>query len=229
MQAIMETVFDFTYLPTVITLGIIMIKKSKGQKQFLLYGLMAVGLGFGDAFHLIPRSIALLTTGLENHAVSLGIGKWITSITMTIFYVLLYHVWQERYGVFEKKNLTAFMYILAVLRIGLCFMPQNAWTSPDAPLSWAIYRNIPFTVMGIIIIVLFYKSAKEKKDGTFRRLWLTIVLSFGFYIPVVLFSDAIPLVGILMIPKTCAYVWTVVIGFQAVKNNDVGYAKSINA
>ena len=69
-----------------------MIKNAKGQKQFLLYGTMAVILGFGDLFHLIPRSIALLTTGLENHAAALGIGKWITSVTMTVFYVLLYWV-----------------------------------------------------------------------------------------------------------------------------------------
>ena len=109
------------------------------------------------------------------------------------------------------------VYILAGLRIALCFMPQNAWTSPDAPLSWAVYRNIPFTILGLLIIGLFYKSAKEKHDKAFGLLWLTIVLSFGFYIPVVLFSDAFPLVGILMIPKTCAYVWTLVIGFSAMR------------
>ncbi|WP_428770783.1 hypothetical protein V1L52_02790 [Treponema sp. HNW] len=225
MQAIMETIFDFIYLPTVIILGILMIKNAKGQKQFLLYGIMAVTLGFGDAFHLIPRSTALLTTGLENHVVSLGIGKWITSVTMTLFYVLLYHVWRERYGITEKKNITAAVYILSVLRIVLCFMPQNAWTSPVSPLSWAIYRNIPFTILGLLIIVLFYKSAKENNDKAFGLLWLTIVLSFGFYIPVVLFSDTFPLTGILMIPKTCAYVWTVVIGFQAMRKNDTGTAR----
>lgn len=224
MQAIMETIFDFIYLPTVIILGLIMIKNAKGQKQFLLYGIMAVTLGFGDSFHLIPRSVALLTTGLENHIVSLGIGKWITSVTMTVFYVLLYHVWRERYAITEKKQLTVAVYILAALRITLCFMPQNAWTSSDAPLSWAIYRNIPFTVLGILIIGLFYKSAKETNDTAFGLLWLTIVLSFGFYIPVVLFSDSFPLIGILMIPKTCAYVWTVMIGFQAMRKNDKGVA-----
>lgn len=116
------------------------------------------------------------------------------------------------------------VYILAALRIALCFMPQNAWTSPDSPLSWAVYRNIPFTILGLLIIGLFYKSAKEKHDKAFGLLWLTIVLSFGFYIPVVLFSDAFPLVGILMIPKTCAYVWTLVIGFSAMRKNDTGAA-----
>ena len=48
-------------------------------------------------------------------------------------------------------------------------------------------------------------------------MWLTIVLSFGFYIPVVLLADIYPLVGMLMIPKTCAYVWTVWIGYSDMK------------
>jgi len=48
-------------------------------------------------------------------------------------------------------------------------------------------------------------------------MWLTIVLSFGFYIPVVLWADINPLIGMLMIPKTCAYVWTVLIGYNAMK------------
>ena len=41
--------------------------------------------------------------------------------------------------------------------------------------------------------------------------------SFAFYIPVVLLADVIPMIGMLMIPKTCAYVWTVLIGFKAMK------------
>ena len=67
------------------------------------------------------------------------------------------------------------------------------------------------------MIVLFYKSAKKQDDRAFRFMWLTIVLSFAFYIPVVLFADSIPLLGMLMIPKTCAYVWTVLIGYFDMK------------
>ena len=44
-------------------------------------------------------------------------------------------------------------------------------------------------------------------------MWLTIVLSFAFYIPVVLWADTVPAIGFLMMPKTCAYVWTVLIGY----------------
>lgn len=217
MQAIFETLFDIVYLVTVITLGILMIRGSKGRRQYLLYGAMAVILGCGDAFHLIPRAVALCTTGLENYTAALGIGKLITSITITIFYVLLYYVWRCRYQVTDHRGTTAAVWVLAASRVLLCLMPQNAWTSANAPLSWGIYRNIPFTILGAMIVVLFFCSAREKKDRPFRFLWLTIVLSFGCYIPVVLFADMIPAVGILMIPKTCAYVWTVLIGFNAMR------------
>lgn len=214
MQAIMETGFDVVYLVTVITIGIIMIRKSKNNKQYQLFGIMAVTLGAGDAFHLVPRAIALCTTGLENYTVALGIGKLVTSITMTIFYILLYYVWRMRYQVIGKKQLTTLVYLLAAVRVILCLFPQNEWTKQNASLTWGIYRNIPFALLGLLIIILFFQSARKQQDKTFRWMWLTIVLSFGFYIPVVLWADAIPLIGMLMIPKTCAYVWTIVIGYQ---------------
>lgn len=217
MQAVVETAFDAVYLVSVITIGILMIRGCKGNSQFKLFGWMAVVLGVGDSFHLIPRALALCTTGLEHFTVPLGLGKWITSVTMTIFYVLLYYVWRQRYQVKGQHSITAAVYALAGIRIVLCMMPQNQWLQADSPLLWGIYRNIPFALLGLMIILLFYRSAKERNDHAFCWMWLTIVLSFGFYIPVVLLADKIPLIGMLMIPKTCAYVWTVLIGYFAMK------------
>ena len=217
MQAIIETLFDLVYLITVITVGIRMIRSSKRGSQFRLFGWMAVVLGAGDSFHLVPRALALCTTGLENYVVPLGLGKWITSVTMTAFYVLLYYVWRKRYQVKGQKSVTLAVYLLSAARVVLCMMPQNRWLEAQSPLSWGIYRNIPFVLLGLLVIVLFYRSAKEKNDTAFRWMWLTIVLSFGFYIPVVLWADTIPMIGMLMIPKTCAYVWTVLIGYAAMK------------
>ncbi|MEG2634702.1 MAG: hypothetical protein RSA97_08900 [Oscillospiraceae bacterium] len=217
MQAIMETLFDAVYLTTVTIIGISMIKNSRGNKQYLLFGIMAVTLGAGDAFHLVPRAYALCTTGLENFTAALGAGKLITSVTMTVFYVLLYYVWRSRYHVTGKPILTYSMYGLAALRIILCMFPQNAWFSADAPLFWAVLRNLPFAAMGIIVIVLFYRSAKSANDRAYSFMWLTIVLSFAFYLPVVLWADMFPLIGMLMIPKTCAYVWTILIGYCDMK------------
>lgn len=217
MQAIMEPIFEIPYLIGVVILGVLTVRRAKGDRQYILFGIMAIILGCGDAFHLIPRMYALFTAGttaLPEHAAALGFGKLVTSITMTVFYVMLYHVWSLRYKV-RKNYLTICVYILALCRVILCLLPQNEWLSQDAPLNFGIYRNIPFVIMGLIIIALYFKKAHEQNDRIFRYMWLAIALSFAFYIPVVLFADAVPMIGMLMIPKTCAYVWIVVMGFRS--------------
>lgn len=110
------------------------------------------------------------------------------------------------------------IWILAAARIVLCLFPQNEWFSANEPLSWGILRNIPFALIGLIIIILFYKSDGHDPKSRFHWLWLAVVLSFGFYIPVVLFAQSMPAIGMLMIPKTCAYVWVVVMGWNAMKD-----------
>lgn len=220
MQAIVETLFDAVYLISVITIGLTMIAKSNGNKQYRLFGIMAVVLGAGDSFHLVPRAVALCTTGLDHFTTALGTGKLITSITMTIFYIILYYVWRIRYQINGQTGITITVYLLSILRIILCLFPQNGWLSANASFSWGIYRNIPFALLGLLIIILFYNSAKKHSDSEFKYMWLTIVLSFGFYIPVVLWADTIPMIGMLMIPKTCAYVWTVLIGFHSMKKEN---------
>ena len=212
MRAIFESIFDIVYLITVITIGIFMIVKGRKNKQYLLFGIMAVVLGGGDSFHLIPRVISLISGNEEAFLVPLGVGKAITSVTMTGFYILLYYIYRIRYNIKGEKYIHISLYLLSALRIILCLLPQNEWTSAEPPLYMGIIRNIPFLIIGIIIIVLFFIQARKNNDKSFRFMYLTIVLSFGFYIPVVLVSYLYPMVGLLMIPKTCAYVWTVVIG-----------------
>lgn len=214
MQATMETLFDAIYLSTVIILGLKMITKS-GENQYIkLFGYMSVLLGFGDAFHLVPRSYALLTTGLESHAAALGFGKFITSITMTIFYIILYRIWEIRFDIKNTKVLRVTIGFLAIVRIILCFFPQNQWFIYNSPISWGIYRNIPFAIMGVIMIYIMYKEASKHNDRDYKFMALAVFLSFALYIPVVLWGTVYRLVGTLMIPKTLAYVWVVLIGYN---------------
>ncbi len=212
-QTIGETIFDVLYLGFAITAGLIMLIKGN-QPLVKKFGLMAVLLGAGDSFHLVPRSYALWTTGLEANAAALGIGKLITSVTMTIFYLILFYIWRERYKIKDGKKLTATMWTLAVLRVALCMLPQNQWLAYRQPLLFGVLRNIPFAIIGVIIIVIFAREAKKAEDAIFRSMPLAVALSFGFYLPVVLFSGIVPIVGVLMIPKTMAYVWIIFMGWQ---------------
>ncbi len=218
-QAIAETAFDILYLGFALTAGLTMLLKGN-TPLIKKAGLMTALLGAGDAFHLVPRCYALWTTGLEANAAALGIGKLITSITMTVFYLILYAIWRDRYQITGRTNLTRTMWGLSVLRIALCLLPQNQWLSYRQPLLFGIIRNIPFAIMGIIIIVIFARENNRTKESVFRFMPLAVALSFGFYLPVVLFSGTAPAVGMLMIPKTLAYVWIVFMNWQLYRQSN---------
>ena len=203
-----EVIFDILYLAIASLIGLYLLFTSNGLTLHILAGLMALVLAGGDAFHLIPR-IHVINTGREElYRRSLGIGKQITSITMTVFYVMLWHIAQSLYG-FNLFTLWIFViYTLAIIRIVLCLMPQNRWIDRYPPISWGIYRNIPFFMMGVIIAFVFFQN--RDLVPAFYWTWLAILSSFGFYLPVVLYANKNPKIGMLMLPKTLMYVWLLV-------------------
>ncbi len=208
MGKLMEALFCIFYIIFVLIIGTLTLAKGKSRKDLILYGIMSLVLVLGDSFHLIPRIFVAFNPSGDYH-VSLGIGKLITSITMTVFYLIMYYIYSLRYN-YKNKVLETSMIILAALRIVLCLFPQNDWIGA-APVSWGIYRNIPFTIMGIVMIVLFFK---QRNDNAFKWMWLAITLSYAFYIPVVLWADISPMIGMLMLPKTCMYIWAVMMGYK---------------
>lgn len=214
MSRIIEPIFNIAYLVTIISLGLLMIIKSNNSKQRKLFGILALILGCGDAFHLIPRIFSLITDSMEANVALLGFGKLITSITMTVFYILVYHFWCGRYKKPIKSVITIIIYGLSLCRIALCLFPQNDWLSENASYVWGIYRNIPFMILGVLIVILFYSETRRVKDKSFKYAWLAVFLSFAFYIPVILWADSFPVIGMMMIPKTVCYVWFVVMGFR---------------
>lgn len=209
----MEAIFCVFYMITVVILGTKTIKKSNGRKQILWFGIMALILVFGDAFHLVPRILEAVNPAGNYHAAK-GIGTLITSITMTIFYLILYYFYSIRYE-YNNKNLMITMIVLSFIRILLCLLPQNEWTG-ESPVIYGIYRNIPFLIMGIIMVLLFFK---KRNDKPFSLMYLAIALSFLFYTPVVLWADINPIIGMFMLPKTCMYIWMVVMGYKESKND----------
>lgn len=213
MPALPESIFDICYLIFAIIIGIMLLIKSVKRKEIRFYGWMTLLLGCGDAFHLIPRVLNYWTNA--DYTAALGIGKLITSVTMTVFYLLMEYARRERYGIKGEKPLLITVWALSICRIALCCLPQNEWTSAEPSLLWGILRNIPFAILGVLTVVLWYRSAKQ--DKTFKWMWLAVTLSFLFYIPVVLFAQSIPLIGMLMLPKTCMYIWMIVMFRKAEK------------
>ncbi len=195
-----ESAFDILYLLFAVTCGILMLVRARSRAGRLM-GTAALVLGLGDAFHLVPRVIRYFSEGDLNAA--LGIGKLVTSLTMTFFYVLLFYVWREIYGVPRDGRRTASVWILAALRCAVCLFPQNGWLRNDADVTWGILRNIPFAALGAVTVILFFRC--RRAVPRFRFIWLYALLSFLFYLPVAVGAGLLPVLGMLMLPKTVCY------------------------
>ena len=175
-------------------------------------GLAALILGCGDAFHLIPRVMNYFSEA--DFRAALGIGKLITSISMTVFYLLLYYIWLGFFRMREKQSLTASLRILVIIRIVLCLLPQNGWMENSTDLVWGTIRNIPFVLIGASVCLLYFQ--KRGEDQGFRNFWLYILLSFLFYIPVAVGAGLLPMLGMLMLPKTICYICMIVAFLRSV-------------
>lgn len=211
---LMEAVFDTCYLLFDLIAGILFFAFSHGNPLFLLYGILTWTLCFGDAFHLVPRVLRAFKGSNEKIERQLGIGLQISSITMTVFYILLLYIWKQTfYEMTAPVMLEILIWVSAAIRIVVCMLPQNNWCSEEGNRKLSVIRNAVLAVTGICVIVLYVMSGNTY-GYHMTRMAAAIVLSFGCYLPVTLLSKKMPKIGMLMIPKTCAYIWMIVMGLQ---------------
>lgn len=211
---VMEAIFDAAYLIFDLIAAMLFFIFSQGKTLFILYGILTLTLCGGDAFHLVPRIIRAVCGTNDKIKRQLGIGLQVSSITMTVFYIILMYIWKFT---FPKLNipviLEAVIWISAVVRIVICMFPQNNWCTEEGNIKLSIIRNAVFAITGIGVIILYIISGNTY-GYHMTRMVVAIMISFGCYLPVTLFSKSKPKVGLLMIPKTCAYMWVIAMGLQ---------------
>ena len=209
MRVWMEVIFNISYLVVVWTLVVLMIvrrnrvspeNRAVATRFTWAFALLALG----DTGHVGFRVIAYLMGGLEANPVLVGAGAFSTAFTVTIFYMLLVDIWHLRF----KKPLGFFGWFLlaaGIARLVILLFPQNAWGQVVAPYDWSLLRNSLLVIQGVGVTVLILRDAIRAHDKPFIWISAMIVVSFAFYAPVILWVQWVPLLGMLMIPKTCAY------------------------
>ena len=216
MPQIGEAMFCIAYLVFDLIAAVVFFVNANSRQALLLFGVLTLVLGGGDAFHLIPRVIKAFCGDSPKVEWWSGLGLMVSSITMTVFYVLLFYVWKAIFPqVMFPSVLPALIWTSAAIRIILCLFPQNNWFHKEGNFAWGIYRNLPFAVTGLCLVILFYLSGNTGGYG----LWLmsiAIIISFACYFPVVLLAKKRPMVGMLMMPKTMAYIWMIGMGLRLI-------------
>lgn len=214
MPDLMEAIFDVCYLTFDLIAGILFLAKADGNILFVLYGILTLTLCFGDAFHLVPRVIRAVKGTNPKVERQLGIGLQVSSITMTVFYIILLYIWKNTFPeMAAPAAIEIIIWVSAIIRIGVCLLPQNNWCGEDGNMKLSLIRNLVFAVTGIGIIILYAMSGNTY-GYHMNRMVAAITISFGCYLPVTLMSKKYPKVGMLMIPKTCAYMWVIAMGLQ---------------
>ena len=107
--------------------------------------------------------------------------------------------------------------MLALVRIVLCLFPQNNWLQNSSDMTWGIIRNVPFVFLGAVICWLYYGKRTERNP--LRPMWIYILLSFLFYMPVAVAAGILPILGMLMLPKTVCYILMICAFLRVVRSN----------
>jgi len=226
LVAIFETVFNVVYLLVVWGLVVLMACRDsqvEASKKSLarLFLIAFILLAAGDTGHVGFRVVAHLMNALDKQVMVIGtpmaltgVGSMMTAYTVTMFYMVLVYIWIERFN--KKSNwFTWFLFVIGVVRLVFMALPANDWGGFVIPQTASLIRNGFLVIQGLGMIGLYLHSAYKTNDRAFKWIGWSIVLSFAFYTPVILFAQRYPLVGMLMIPKTCAYVAVAIIAYNA--------------
>jgi hypothetical protein len=219
----MEVTFNVVYLVVVWGLVIAMARREwavapEDRRVARLVKWAFAALALGDTGHVGFRVLAYAQGDLEATVTLfgqrlglVGLGALSTAITVTVFYVLMLEVWRTRFG----KRYGWFEYLLlaaAGVRLLLMIPAANQWNSTVPPQPWSLYRNLPLMLLGLGVAYLILRDARQARDRAFTWIGIMILVSYALYAPVILFVQQVPTIGMLMIPKTMAYV---AIGFIA--------------
>ncbi len=216
MRMWIEVSFNLTYLIVVWGLVIAMWRNQSrvspanlpvARRFMWAFALLALG----DTGHVGFRVVAYALGGLDVRAAVLGIpvsligvGAVATAVTVTFFYVILLDIWRLR----SRQPLGWFGWTLLVatlVRFVIMALPQNEWYRVDPPQPWGVLRNVPLIVLGLGVAFLILRDAFDAQDRTFAWMGMMILVSYACFTPVILWSSQVPLLGMLMIPKTMAY------------------------
>lgn len=210
LRIYVEVGFNILYLIVVWAMNVVMSMRmdkvpQKDRGIANLFRWAFVLLAIGDTGHVGFRVAAYALGGLEQNSTLVGIGALATAVTVTFFYVMMLYIWKERYH--GKFGLLEYTLLASVpVRLLVMAFPQNDWGNSVPPAFWSLARNLFLVILGVGVLYLYLRDSIKTKDRLFRWIGYCIFFSYLFYTPVILFARDIPVIGMLMIPKTVMYV-----------------------
>lgn len=213
----MEVSFNLAYLVVVWGMVVAMLRRqphlpAERQPLTRLFIWAFALLALGDTGHVGFRVWAYGQGSLDSTISVLGremglvgLGALATAYTVTLFYMLVLVIWRQRYGQ-PYGWFGGLLWAAGLFRLVIMLFPGNDWNSVVPPQTWSLIRNVPLIIQGLGVAYLILRDARNAADRPFVWVGAMILVSYAFYLPVILFVRQVPMIGMLMIPKTLAYV-----------------------
>lgn len=201
-----ELGFDTAYLLTLWALVIGLLRRRVPLQGAQRLGASSTVLAFlllamGDSAHVGLRLLGLSRGDLSEGWV--GYGALATAITVTLFDLLLVQG-HQRIGREPWGPLPRLLLALALVRLVLLALPQNQWAAVVPPQPWSLLRNLPLVALTVGLGVLYLKTRGEHARWQ-RWIGALLLISALCHLPVALWIQEQPLLGLLMIPKSLCY------------------------
>lgn len=223
---VFEIAFNVAYLTFIWTLVGLMTRRMKDvapedRRTAEWIRLAFLLLAFGDTGHVGFRVVAYALGQMDVRVnvfgtpmALLGLGSLTTAVTVTLFYIAMVYVWQFRFG-HPDSGIANFLVLAGVIRLFILALPSNGWESLRSPYLISLCRNLFLVIQGLGVMALILRDSFRRGDRTFQWVGWMIAVSYAFYFPVILWAHRFPMLGMLMIPKTCAYVAIAWIAYRA--------------
>lgn len=167
-------------------------------------------LALGDSAHVGLRLLDL--SQLPVPPGWIGTGALATAITVTLFDLLLLQA-HQRLAPGRCRPLSRLLLVIAALRLLLLALPQNHWSALVPPQPWSLLRNLPLLALTVAIGALVGSFRGEQRHWA-RWIGALLLASALCHLPVMLWIQAQPLLGLLMIPKSVAYLAIAAIAYR---------------
>lgn len=182
--AIIETIFGILFMGFGTIIGVLILKNNKGEKQFILFGIMTLILVFGNMYWFIPK-IILDYNLIKDNVVRFILANEIGTVSLALFFPMVYVFYEMRY---ETKNwpLRIAIFGLFLAKVVLTLLPDSLWGDMSINLRSAILI-IPNVLIIAILVILFYC---RKNDKSYRYMWIILTVVFSIYFTLTIFTHS---------------------------------------
>lgn len=210
MHSVIKSSFYIIFILFSLGVGTHLLLSSKGNRLKKILGFMLVFLGIGEGFHIVPRLLEIFSSEINKYQSLIETGRFISSITILLFYLILYKFWSMFYEKEISKNRMYIVLLIAVIGVVLSIIFKD-----NTDYLTVTLRNMPLLALGLVVIIKFKKESLFKAGKSFKYLWLALLLSLVFTISFELLSTNFELFIILMMPKSLMFIWVVYMIFDA--------------